>query len=285
MECADSGAASGELARARWRREKWRRVHMGRLVSVSDWSAAQYRKFQTERSQPAYDLMDMISPRNSMRIVDLGCGPGDHTKTLHERFRAVETVGIDSSKDMLSRAPRAANLKFYLADISDFGGDSEFDLIFSNAALHWVPNHEGLFARFRKALRPGGQLAIQMPKNGSHPSQRIAYALEKEPPYSNYTACPLEQNTLEPEEYAALLHRLGFRAIKVRMFIYLHELASGSETVEWMKGSLLNFYKATQPAEVFSLFEKEYQNRVEQTYGKEKPYLFTYKRLLMHAVR
>jgi trans-aconitate 2-methyltransferase len=257
----------------------------GTLHVVSDWSAAQYRKFQQERSQPAYDLMDMISPRNSMRIVDLGCGPGDHTKTLHERFRAVETIGIDSSKDMLSRAPRAANLKFYLADIQEFGGDSEFDLIFSNAALHWLDGHEELFSRFRRALRPGGQLAIQMPKNGSHPSQRIAYDLEKEPPYTNYPGCPLEKNTLEPEQYAALLYRLGFRAIKVRMFIYLHELASGEDTVEWMKGSLLNFYKATQPPEVFSLFEKEYQIRVMESYGSEKPYLFTYKRLLMHAVR
>lgn len=252
---------------------------------MSDWSADQYLKFQQERSQPAYDLMDYISPRNSMRIVDLGCGPGEHTKTLHERFHAIETIGIDTSEDMLAKVPRSAGIKFLKADIGEFGGESEFDLIFSNAALQWVPEHEKLFANFRKALRPGGQLAIQIPKNGDHISQRVAYTLEKEPPYYQYPPCSLEKNTLESEAYAALLHRLGFRSIKVRMYVYLHELQSGAETVEWMKGSLLNHYKSTQPPEVFSLFETEYRNQIDRAIGQQSPYLFTFKRILMHAVR
>jgi trans-aconitate 2-methyltransferase len=252
---------------------------------VSDWNAEQYLKYQQERSQPAYDLMDMIGPRNTMRIVDLGCGTGEHTKTLHERFRSVETIGIDSSDDMLSKAPRVAGLKFYKADIQEFDGDSEFDLLVSNAALQWVSGHEELFEKFRKALRPGGQIAIQVPKNGDHPSQRVAYDLEKEPPYNQYPPCPIDKNTLAPDAYASLLHRLGFRSIKVRLFVYLHELKSGAETVEWMKGSLLNHYKSTQPPEVYSLFEIEFRNRVERSIGQEKPYLFTFKRILMHAVR
>jgi trans-aconitate 2-methyltransferase len=252
---------------------------------VSDWNAAQYNRFQQERSQPAYDLMDMISVRNSMRIVDLGCGTGDHTKTLHERFRAVETIGIDSSADMLSRAPRAPGIKFYKANIQDFGGDSEFDLLFSNAALHWVSGHEDLFAKFHRAIRPGGQLAFQLPKNGDHPSHKAAFDLEREPPYNQYPGAQMEINTLPPEGYASLLHRIGFRAIKVRLFVYLHELSSGMDTVEWLKGSLLNHYKAVQPPEVYALFEKEFQNRIERSIGQEKPYLLTYKRILMHAVR
>lgn len=252
---------------------------------VSDWNSAQYQKFQQERSQPVYDLMDMIGPRNTMRIVDLGCGTGEYTKTLHERFRGVETIGIDSSENMLAKAPRAVGLKFIKTDILEFGGDSEFDLIFSNATLHWVSGHDELFERFRKALRPGGQIAIQIPKNGDHIAWRTAYALEKEPPYNQYAACPLDQNTLAPEAYATLLHRLGFRSIKVRLFVYLHELPSGAETAEWTKGALLNHYKATQPPEVYSLFETEYVNRIERSIGAEKPYLFTFKRILMHAVR
>ncbi|MFI5387345.1 MAG: methyltransferase domain-containing protein [Fimbriimonadales bacterium] len=252
---------------------------------MSDWSPAQYQKFQAERSQPVYDLMDMISPRNSMRIVDLGCGTGEHTRTLHERFRAVETIGIDSSEGMLAKTPRTPGLKFFNTDISEFGGEGEFDLVFSNAALHWVPNHEVLFERLHKVLRQGGQIAIQMPKNGDHPAPRTAYELEKEPPYNQYPPCPLDKNTLSPEGYAALLHRLGFRSIKVRLFVYLHELESGTETFEWLKGSMLNHYKGTQPEEVYSLFEKEYRNRIERSIGQERPYLFTFKRILMHAVR
>jgi len=252
---------------------------------MSDWDPGQYGKFQQERSQPAYDLMDLIGPRNSMRIVDLGCGSGEHTKTLHERFHSVETIGIDSSGQMLAKAPRAAGLKFFKSGIEDFGGDGEFDLIFSNAALHWVSNHDELFARFKKALRPGGQIAVQMPKNGDHPAAATVYALEKEPPYNQYPGCPIDSNTLAPEAYAALLHRLGFRSIKVRLNVYLHELASGAEAAEWLKGSMLNHYKATQPPEVNSLFEREFRNRIDRLLGSEKPYLYTFKRILMHAVR
>jgi trans-aconitate 2-methyltransferase len=252
---------------------------------VSEWSPAQYEKFQQERSQPVYDLMDMIGPRNSMRIVDLGCGTGEHTKTLHERFRAVETIGIDTSDDMLAKAPRSVGLKFYKADIAEFGGDSEFDLIFSNAALHWVNDHEELFARIKKAMRPGGQLAIQIPKNVDHLCWQTAYALEREPPYNQYPACPLDKNTLASEQYASIMHKLGLRSIKVRLFVYLHEMESGADAVEWVKGSLLTHYKRTQPPEVYSLFETEYRNRVERAIGDKRPYLFTFNRILMHAVR
>lgn len=252
---------------------------------MGEWQPDQYSKFQAERSQPFYDLVETISPRNSMRIVDLGCGTGEHTKTLHERFRAVETLGIDRSEDMLSRAPRAPNLHFLLGDIQNFRAESEFDLLFSNAALQWVGDHAGLVARFHQAIRAGGQLAIQVPKNGDHVSHQIAYALEKEPPYHQYPGCPLAGNTLAPESYAGLLHSLGFRSIKVRLFVYLHVLPSGAEVKEWVKGSLLGHYRATQPEEVYALFEKEYGLRLDREIGAIQPYPFTFKRILMHAVR
>lgn len=252
---------------------------------MSDWNPTQYNKFQQERSQPVYDLMDLIGPRNSMRIVDLGCGTGEHTKTLHERFRAVETIGIDNSEKMLANAPRTAGMKFYKADLAEFGGESEFDLIFSNAALHWVSGHEELFARFHRALRSGGQIAVQMPKNGDHPAPKTAYDLEREPPYNQYPACPIDKNTLPPEGYASLLHKLGFRSIKVRLYVYIHEMESGNDVVEWLKGSMLNHYKKVQPEEVYSLFEREFHNRIDRSIGQERPYLFTFKRILIHAVK
>ncbi len=252
---------------------------------VDQWNADQYLKFQQERSQPAYDLMDFIGPRRDMRIVDLGCGTGEHTRTLHERFQAVETLGIDTSEGMLAKAPRLLGLKFYKSDIQEFGGDSEFDLIFSNAALHWVPDHEKLLARFRKAIRPGGQIAIQVPKNGDHPSQRIAYTLEKLAPYNSFPPNPLERNTLAPEEYAALLTRLGFRSVKVRLYVYVHQLPDSDAAVEWMKGSLLTCYKANMPAPTYQSFEDEFRRRVVAELGPDRPYLYTFKRILMHAVR
>ncbi len=249
------------------------------------WNADQYLRYREERSQPVYDLMEFISARNDMRIIDLGCGPGEHTRTLHERFRATETIGLDSSDDMLSKAPRAPGLKFEKGDISDFHPEGAFDLIFSNAALQWVPDHETIFGSLYRALRPGGQLAVQIPKNGDHVCQRVAYLLEKEAPFNHYPANPLEKNTLSIEGYATLLHILGFRNIKVRMFVYLHVLQRSEDTVEWMKGSLLTHYRATMPSSTYESFENEFRKRVVQALGTAEPYLYTFKRILMHAVK
>lgn len=247
------------------------------------WNADQYLRYREERSQPAYDLMDFISPRSDMRIVDLGCGTGEHTKTLHERYRATETVGLDSSEEMLAKAPRMPGLVFERSDIGQLGAKAAFDLIFSNAALHWVPDHEQLFARLYEALRPGGQLAVQMPANGDHIVQRIAFLLEKEAPYNHYPAH--QKNVLSIESYATLLHILGFKNVKVRMFVYLHTLDRSEDTVEWTKGSLLTHYKATMPASTYDSFEAEYRRRVVATLSPQEPYLFTFKRILLHAIK
>src|SRR5205085_2066324 len=109
--------------------------------------------------------------RDAMRVVDLGCGPGRLTRALHERLGAVSTLGIDSSPEMLAAAASSAGagVEFRLGDIARFD-EGEFDLIFSNAALHWVDNHATLFARLATRLASGGQLAVQVPANFDHPS-------------------------------------------------------------------------------------------------------------------
>lgn len=249
------------------------------------WNADQYLRYREERSQPAYDLMDFIGARSDMRIVDLGCGTGEHTKTLHERFRASETIGIDSSQEMLDKTPRTPGLKFEFGDILQFHPESSFDLVFSNAALQWVPDHEQIFANLYRALRSGGQLAVQIPKNGDHLSQRVAYLLEKEAPYNHYPPNPLEKNTLSIDSYATMLHILGFRNIKVRLYVYLHTLSKSEDAVEWMKGSLLTHYRANMPSSTYESFEDEFRKRVVATLGTAEPYLYTFKRILMHAVK
>src|SRR5438552_610795 len=109
-----------------------------------------------------------------MRIVDLGCGTGELTRALHEKLGAVETLGIDNSASMLAEAPAATGLRFEAAAIESFEPDRPFDLVFSNAALHWVADHDALFRRLRNMIADGGQLAVQMPANEHHPSHRIA---------------------------------------------------------------------------------------------------------------
>src|SRR5690348_13419818 len=140
------------------------------------WNPEQYERFKAERSQPFWDLVALIDPAPNMRIADLGCGTGELTRALHEKLGARETVGIDNSASMLAKAPAAPGLKFRQQSIEEFS-DGGFDLIFSNAALQWVADHERLFPRI---ARLGNQLAVQMPANDDHPSHLAAAEVARE---------------------------------------------------------------------------------------------------------
>ena len=242
------------------------------------WDVDQYERFKEERAQPFRDLVALIDPRPNMRIVDLGCGTGELTRFLHEHLSAAETLGIDSSPSMLSKATPSANLHFQLGDIGSFTADKPFDLIFSNAALHWLPDHEALFTRLVSLLAPNGQLAVQMPANHDHPSHRIAAELA-----TSFGIEPRRVNVLPPENYAALLHRLGFTRQHVRLQVYGHVLPSTADVVEWTKGSTLTPYREALSADRYNEFLAEYTTRLVNTLGDERPYFYTFKRVLLRA--
>jgi len=214
-----------------------------------------------------------------MRVADLGCGTGELTRELHEQLAAEETIGIDNSEAMLRKATSSETLHFELGDIAGFTSDRPFDLIFSNAALHWVPDHERLFARLASMLTPDGQLAVQMPANHDHPSHRIAAELALSFGISSAL------NVLPPERYASLLHRLGFKRQHVRLQVYGHVLPSTADVVEWTKGSTLTPYRDALPQVRYEEFLAEYTSRVIEALGDEQPYFYTFKRVLMWAGR
>ncbi|MGD9764333.1 MAG: methyltransferase domain-containing protein [Candidatus Binatia bacterium] len=255
-------------------------------MSSSFWRPDQYNRFRAERQQPFFDLLALVRPRAGMRIADLGCGTGELTRVLHERLAARETLGIDESDTMLaaSRAFAAPGLRFALMDIRDFAG-AEYDLVFSNAALHWVPDHAELFARLTRALGPGGQLAIQIPVNFDHPSHAVAAAVAREEPFrtalNDYAIdCP----HMPPEWYAALLDRLGFAEQHVRMQVYPHQLPAPDDVIEWVKGTLLTAYEQRLPPELWPAFMERYRAQLLPSLGNARPYFFAFKRLLMWAV-
>ena len=127
-------------------------------MTTDSWSPGQYRRFASEREQPFWDLLALVEPAAGGAVVDLGCGTGELTLALHERTGAGETVGVDSSARMLAKAPAREGLRFVHADIRDFAPDERPAVVFSNAALHWLPDHRDLYARLRSWLAPGGQL-------------------------------------------------------------------------------------------------------------------------------
>jgi trans-aconitate 2-methyltransferase len=259
------------------------------LGSPDTWDPACYERFANERNAPFYDLIGLVRPIPGGRAVDLGCGTGALTLELHRRLRAAETLGIDSSAAMLERArPLAGDgLRFELGDIGDFGSggagaDGDWDLVFSNAALHWLPDHAALLGRLAAVLASGGQLAVQMPANFDHPSHVLAAELAGEQPFRDALGGYRRLGPVEPpERYAELLDRLGFAEQHVRLQVYGHHLSGREEVVEWVKGSLLTEYQRRMDAELFERFLERYRERLLPLLDERRPYLYPFKRVLL----
>jgi trans-aconitate 2-methyltransferase len=248
------------------------------------WDPTQYDKFKREREQPFFDLMAMVHPAPAMRIVDLGCGTGVLTRQLHERLQARQTLGLDRSSRMLADARASqlpGGLAFEVGDIGAFAADQEYDLIFSNSALHWIEDHETLIARLAAGLKPGGQLLFQVPAMHDDPSHLVAEALTTIGPFAHaFDGWHRPQPVLSAEAYARLLYRNGFAEPSVRLIIYPHVLSSADGVIEWMKGTLLTEYARHLPADMFPAFVQAYRERVLAEIERTTPFFFPFKRIL-----
>ena len=245
------------------------------------WDPAQYERFRKERAQPFHDLLALVEPRPAMRVLDLGCGTGDVTLELHRKLAARETLGVDNSAAMLAKAPVEPALSFALGDIEQLSLPGKFDLIFSNAALHWVPDHPSLLRRLAALLAPGGQLAVQMPMNDAHPSHVTAHELARTPEFRRLlNGFERRPPLLEPAQYAAWLHHLGFAGQHVRLQIYGHLLDDREQVIEWVRGTLLTDYqKRLQPGD-FEWFLRRYRELLLPQLADERPFFYTYPRVL-----
>jgi trans-aconitate 2-methyltransferase len=246
------------------------------------WDPGRYARFRAERSQPFFDLLRLVQWRPGMRVVDLGCGSGELTRVLHERLTAAETVGVDSSDAMLARAADqvVSGLRFARGDIAAWEA-RDLDLVFSNAALHWVDGHEALLGRLRAALAPGGQLAVQLPANHEHPSQTVAAELAAEAPFAAALGGFVRRSpVLPPAAYATVLDQLGFASQQVRLQVYGHRLASRDDVVEWVRGTTLTAYESRLPAPLYAEFLARYRERLLARLPEERPFFFPFPRIL-----
>lgn len=258
------------------------------------WNVAQYERFKQERAQPYFDLLALLEPRPNGRVIDLGCGTGELTRELHRKLGARQALGVDNSDAMLKESARFAGegLEFAKADIGSFedsiagrmNNGQPFDVVFSNAALHWLDHHEQLFPRLWRMLAPGGQLAVQMPLNHDYPSHTVAEEVAARAPYAAALKGYVRKSpVLAPEVYAHMLFRLGAREQVVQMRVYGHVLDSSAGVVEWVKGTLLTDYEKRLSPEVFSKFLAEYRHELVATLGDERPFFYPFKRLLFWA--
>jgi trans-aconitate 2-methyltransferase len=262
-------------------------------MSKDTWDPRQYDKFEREREQPFFDLLALVRPRPGMRVVDLGCGTGKLTRTLHHRLDARETLGIDRSDSMLAGTRdgtkshglrfEAGTIESFVAGASPSGG---WDLIFSNAALHWVDDHGRLLEQMAAKLAPSGQIAFQVPAQHDTLTHLLAEELAASEPFNTaFAGWRRSQPVLTPDAYARLLYRCGFPAPKAQLIVYPHVLASREDVVEWVKGTMLTEYKRHLPGEMYDRFVEEYRGRLLARLDESRPFFYPFKRILCWGQR
>ena len=190
------------------------------------WDPNQYLKFTDHRLRPALDLMAQIPLSEPRGVYDLGCGPGNITRMLAERWPGARVTGVDSSPDMLAQARREApSVAFEQADIAHWSPPAPADLLFSNATLHWLDDHAALLPRLAAQLAPGGVLAIQMPDNRSSPSHLLMDEAAATGPWHE-TLAPVRQaydSMQSPDAYYRILAPV-VRRLDIWETTYLHVL-------------------------------------------------------------
>jgi trans-aconitate 2-methyltransferase len=234
------------------------------------WDAGQYLKYSEERSRPFFDLLVRVQKEQADFIADLGCGPGNLTRTLTERWPATRVVGVDNSPEMLERARPLAipgRLDFVQADIGSWSPDEPVDLIVSNAAIQWVSDHEVLLARLAKMLGPGGTLAAQMPYHFQNPAHIAIEETKKDPRWNAaLQGVGLHQKSVRPLVwYVERLHDLGF-IVDAWQTTYIHVLTGEDPVLEWFKGTALRPLLNRLAPQAKDEFLHELGNRLKGSY-------------------
>ena len=261
-------------------------------MADTDWNPEQYERFEAERAQPFWDLVELIHRGGIERAVDLGCGTGALTVSAAERLGIGRMTGIDNSPAMLEVAETHGRVEvgFEYGDISRWTSDGDHDLVLANAALQWVPDHRAVLERWVAALAPEGQLAVQVPANHDHASHMASAFVATQEPFVSALGGdpppdPVAVNVLAPEQYATALYELGIGEPRVRLQVYPHVFASSADVVEWTKGTSLTRFFKRLPPELHDPFVDAYRDELLARIGVHRPYFYAFKRILMWGRR
>ena len=238
------------------------------------WDPAQYLEFEDHRLRPAVDLLARIALAAPRTVVDLGCGAGNVTRLLAARWPDAQVVGVDNSDAMLARAREAARdlsrVRFEAGDLAAWSPAAPADVVFSNAALHWLPDHERLFARVRAMVAPGGVLAVQMPHNFAAPSHTlVAQVAAGERWRARLPARGTDAPVARPEDYFRWLSP-GAAVVDIWTTEYLQVLPAGAGDLHpvgaWTKGTWLVPLLAALAEDEQRAFLAEYSARLARAY-------------------
>jgi len=239
---------------------------------MADWDSMQYLKFETERTQPAIDLARRIGCDNPKRILDIGCGPGNSSQVLARTFPKASILGVDSSLTMIETArANCPDLDFRVCDagkdLPTLGHD--FDVVFSNACIQWIPDHPTLLENMMGLLRPGGVVAVQTPMNDREPIHRIIRELTTGEKWQPEFVNPRIFYNLLPGQYHDLLTEIA-SDFSLWETVYYHTLKSHKDIMEWYRGTGLRPYLAVLSEEKKGEFEKDVLERVVAAYPRQK---------------
>jgi trans-aconitate 2-methyltransferase len=253
------------------------------------WNPAQYLHFAAERTQPAIELLARIAIDEPRTVIDLGCGPGNSTAELHQRWPAATIVGLDNSPEMITAARVAhPDRQWQLGDIASWTADTPYDVVFSNAALQWVPDYARVLPHLLSQVAPGGALAVQMPAHLHSPVHQAMLTVARDPAWHDrmqHAAGAIVVHS--PQVYYDLLQPLAAR-IDLWVTEYLHVLDNPTAIIEWMRGTGLRpFLQALADDAECARFEERLLTEVDQGYPRQADgrVLFTFRRLFIIAYR
>jgi len=252
------------------------------------WNPQSYEVFADHRMRPAIDLLSRVVLDSPRRIVDLGCGSGNVTGLLAERWSRASIVALDSSAEMLAAAREktgAEAIEWQLVELASWRPSAPFDLVFSNAALHWLTHHSTLFPRLADAVASGGVLAVQMPSNFAAPSHSLMHELALEPPYRAHLESVVRPApVLDAQAYYRLLAP-RFESIDIWSTEYLQVLRGDNPVADWTRATWLGGLLEALPEVMRAGFEDEYRVRVLDAYRKslDGSTLYPFKRLFIVA--
>lgn len=257
-------------------------------IAAASWDPTQYLRFSNERLRPALDLLAQVPLTAPARVVDLGCGAGNVTGILRQRFANAEILGVDGSDAMLAKARDAApDCRFMQGDFSTWTPEATPDLIYSNAALHWVSQHESLFPRLVSLLAPGGILAVQMPAMHDAPLRALQNEVAARGPWAaTLRDAGFARGILSVGAYYDLLRPL-VATLDLWETTYLHVLQGEDAVVEWAAGSSLRPFLDALPPDLRTAYRTAYAEALRPHYPRraDGATLLPFRRLFILARR
>lgn len=256
---------------------------------MSDWNSEQYLKFKKDRTQPSIDLTNRLDIENPKSILDIGCGPGNSTAVLKKRYPDAYVLGADFSPNMIEKAKTDYNeIDFMLFDATkDFKKlNHKFDIVFSNACIQWVPNHQKLLRDMMGILNSKGIMAIQIPISEEQAVHKVIHKVTHREKWNSQFTSTREFYTLTESEYFDILADIS-ADFNIWKTIYCHRMPSHQSIIEWYKGTALRPYLDVLDDAEKAEFERDILAELKTEYPIQSngEIIFRFPRLFMLAVK